>query len=176
MMDEPLRVTVDHDAFSSHGIKEGSFPKPLLLFHHNTLESRFDIVTLYQSIPDSDSDGMADDWELAHFNSLTKANRSTDHDKDGFSDVAEFSAGTDPIDAGSLLRFSLPMSLKNEMVMLRWDSIPGRRYRIERSIGNPHHWTVLANGIKATMTTLEHVDSRIDNGRPVFYRLVVEVD
>lgn len=174
--DEPLRVTVDHDAFSSHGIKEGSFPKPLLLFHHNTLESRFDIVTLYQSIPDSDSDGMADDWELENFNSLTKANGSTDHDKDGFSDVAEFSAGTDPIDAGSLLQFSLPISLKNEMVMLRWDSIPGRRYRIERSNGNPHHWTVLAKGIKATMTTLEHVDLRIDNGRPVFYRLVVEVD
>ena len=99
-----------------------------------------------------------------------------DHDKDGFSDVAEFSAGTDPIDAGSLLQFSLPISLKNEMVMLRWDSIPGRRYRIERSNGNPHHWTVLAKGIKATKTTLEHVDLRIDNGRPVFYRLVVEVD
>ena len=176
LADGSLRVTVDHDAFSSHGIKEGSFPKALLLFHHNTLESRFDIVTLYQSNPDSDSDGMADDWELVHFNSLTKANSSTDHDKDGFSDVAEFSAGTDPTNAGSLLRFSLPISLKNETVVLRWDSIPGRRYRIERSNGNPHHWTVLVKGIKATATTLEHVDLRIDNGRPVFYRLVVEVD
>ena len=174
--DAPIRVSVDHDAFEAHGIKAGSMPKPLLLFHHNTLETRFDIASLYQADPDSDGDGLWDDWELTYFESLNEAGRSTDHDGDGFTDASEFAAGTDPTDGASLLRFSMPIAVKNETVVLRWDSVPGRRYRVERSNGDPENWTVMAEGLLAESTTLTHTDLRIDNGRPVFYRLVVETD
>ena len=174
--DAPIQVSVDHDAFEVHGIKEGSMPKPLLLFHHNTLETQFDIVSLYQADPDSDGDGLWDDWELTYFESLSEAGRSTDHDGDGFTDASEFAAGTDPTDGASLLRISMPIDVKNETVVLRWDSVPGRRYRVERSNGDPGNWTVSVRGLLADSTTLTHTDLRIDNSRPVFYRLVVEMD
>ena len=151
-------------------------PKPLLLFHHNTLETQFDIVSLYQADPDSDGDGLWDDWELTYFESLSEAGRSTDHDGDGFTDASEFAAGTDPTDGASLLRISMPIDVKNETVVLRWDSVPGRRYRVERSNGDPGNWTVSVRGLLADSTTLTHTDLRIDNSRPVFYRLVVEMD
>ena len=47
---------------------------------------------------------------------------------------------------------------------------------MERSNGDPENWTVMAEGLLAESTTLTHTDLRIDNGRPVFYRLVVETD
>ena len=174
--DAPIQVSVDHDAFEVHGIKEGSMPKPLLLFHHNTLETQFDIVSLYQAAPDSDGDGLWDDWELTYFESLSEAGRSTDHDGDGFTDASEFAAGTDPTDGASLLRISMPIDVKNKTVLLRWDSVPGRRYRVERSNGDPGNWTVSVRGLLADSTTLTHTDLRIDNGSPVFYRLVLEMD
>ena len=173
---EPLQVAVDYDAFVTHGIKEGSMPKPLLLFHHNSLDTRFDIVSLYQTDPDSDRDGMPDDWELSYFKNLDVADKTTDHDADGFPDLSEFAAGTNPMDAASLLRFSMPIVVKNETVVLRWKSVPGRHYRVERSNSSPLSWTVVASGLKADSETLTHTGLRIDNGRPVFYRLVVEPD
>ena len=63
-----------------------------------------------------------------------------------------------------------------DTVVLRWDSVPGRRYRVERSNGDPGNWTVSVRGLLADSTTLTHTDLRIDNSRPVFYRLVVEMD
>ena len=175
-VDTELRVRVDHDALASHGIKEGSLPKPLLLFHHNALNTRFDVVGLFQNDPDSDGDGLLDDWELTYFKSLSVAGQTTDHDADGFLDSSEFAAGTDPTDGTSLLRFSMPIAVKNEAVVLQWQSVPGRRYRIERSNGNLQSWMVTARELKADSTTLIHTDLRIDNGHPVFYRLVVEKD
>jgi hypothetical protein len=52
------------------------------------------------SIVDSDSDGLPDSWEMTHFGNLTQG-PTGDPDGDGFSNLAEFNAGTDPMDAGS---------------------------------------------------------------------------
>jgi len=60
--------------------------------------------------------------------------------------------------------------------VLRWQSVPGRRYRIEKSNGDLSKWKPLTLGLTARLDTLEHTDLRIDNGKPVFYRLVVEQD
>jgi len=45
---------------------------------------------------DTDHDGLADQWELAHFGNLTAANGTTDSDGDGVSDADEFAHGSDP--------------------------------------------------------------------------------
>ncbi len=53
---------------------------------------RQDIV----NFPDTDSDGIPDPWEGAHFGNLATAGALTDFDHDGVSDLDEYRAGTDP--------------------------------------------------------------------------------
>ncbi|WPD24404.1 MAG: right-handed parallel beta-helix repeat-containing protein [Candidatus Electrothrix scaldis] len=40
--------------------------------------------------PDSDEDGISDDWEMRYFADLTAADAASDHDGDGYSDYAEY--------------------------------------------------------------------------------------
>ncbi|HVE50487.1 MAG TPA: PQQ-dependent sugar dehydrogenase [Casimicrobiaceae bacterium] len=58
--------------------------------------------TIYRINPlDSDADGLPDWWETAYFGSTTAAIAAADSDSDGFSNLAEYSAGTDPMLATS---------------------------------------------------------------------------
>jgi len=57
-----------------------------------------DIFVLKLGSPDTDGDGMDDDWERYYFGSLSW-DGSFDFDGDGQSDLAEFRAGTDPTKA-----------------------------------------------------------------------------
>ncbi len=50
------------------------------------------------SIPDTDSDGLNDGWEILHFSNLAQSG-SGDHDSDGANNAAEMAAGSDPKDA-----------------------------------------------------------------------------
>ena len=169
-------VSIDYDALVDNGFENNTLPKPLLLFHHNVAGARFDVVKLAQSGLDTDNDGIPDDWEAFHFSGLSAADAASDFDSDGFRDTAEYRAGTDPKDSSSYLRFETPIEVKNETVVLRWQSVPGRRYSVEKNNGDLSEWQPIANGLTARTDSLEHTDLRIDNGRPVFYRLVVEQD
>jgi hypothetical protein len=53
------------------------------------------------SIVDTDADGLPDSWELAHFPDLSQG-PAGDPDGDGFNNLAEFNAGTDPMNAASV--------------------------------------------------------------------------
>jgi hypothetical protein len=46
---------------------------------------------------DVDTDGMTDSWEIAHFGSLDQ-DPQDDYDSDGYNNIAEFAAGTSPVD------------------------------------------------------------------------------
>ena len=174
--DSPLLVAIDHDALSGNGYKNNTLPRLLMLFHNNESGARFDVVKLAQSGPDTDNDGMPDDWEAGQFSGIDIADIASDFDGDGFPDVSEYWAGTDPKDNDSYLHFKTPIEVKNKTVVLRWQSVPGRRYRIEKSNGDLSEWKPVTHGLTARLDTLEHTDLRIDNGQPVFYRLVVEQD
>ncbi len=169
-------VAVDYDAIAANGFKDGKLPNALLLFHHNHADARYEVVRFVSSGPDTDEDDIPDDWEMLHFSGLGVAGANSDFDGDSFADIAEYHAGTDPRDRGSFLHFTTPLEVKNETVMLRWHSVPGRRYRVEKSNGNPVEWQAVGKGLTARADLLEHIDLRLDNGKPVFYRLVVEQD
>ena len=49
---------------------------------------------------DTDGDGLPDSWEMAHFGNLDQT-ATGDPDGDGFNNLAEFNAGTDPMDSPS---------------------------------------------------------------------------
>lgn len=45
---------------------------------------------------DSDLDGMTDSWEITHFGNLDQ-DPQDDYDSDGYTNIAEFAAGTSPV-------------------------------------------------------------------------------
>jgi hypothetical protein len=89
-----------------------------------------DIFVLRLSGPDTDGDGLDDDWELAYFNTLSR-DGSGDFDSDGQSDKDEFRGGTDPSNAGSVLRVRTLTVLGGTSTKVQWDSAPGRAYRVQ---------------------------------------------
>jgi hypothetical protein len=84
------------------------------------------------SYPDSDSDGIADAWEYAHFGNLASATLTSDADHDGHSDAAEYQAGTDPADPGDYLKIvSQTLNAPLTGNTLVFTSNAARLYRIE---------------------------------------------
>lgn len=82
---------------------------------------------------DSDGDGISDAWEMQHFGKLGSAHANTDADGDGSSDLQEYLAGTDPLDANSALRIiTHDYNPATPSVQLKFQSSPNRLYTIQR--------------------------------------------
>ncbi len=81
---------------------------------------------------DSDGGGIPDAWELLHFGNLTKANGTSDYDGDGFSDLGEYLADTDPLDPNSNLRIVSWVALAGgSPATIAWTSVETRQYHIQ---------------------------------------------
>ncbi len=81
---------------------------------------------------DSDGDGIPDWWAERYGGSPGGLDPDSDLDRDGFSAREEYTALTDPTDAGSLFEITLATGGEgaNGGCRLVWDSAPGRLYRI----------------------------------------------
>jgi len=69
---------------------------------------------------DSDADEMADTWEGAYFgpSNLAETEPDGDEDSDGASNLAEFVAGTDPLDPSSLAVIEIEGSRRNKTILV----------------------------------------------------------
>jgi len=107
---------------------------------------------------DSDGDGIADEWELENFGSLTNATASSDFDGDGQSDRDEFIAGTDPDNASS--RFAVGVERVPGGVLVRFPAHAERRYRVERSTTNQGSlaWTLASAEFAGNGGVIEWID------------------
>ena len=85
--------------------------------------------------PDTDGDGIGDAWEMQRFGNLGAAGASTDFDRDGASDAAEFAADTDPSDPASRLDIVAHAFSKewNRLWLQFSVTRPTRFYQIEQS-------------------------------------------
>ena len=94
-------------------------------------------ITVRLALPpdlDSDHDGLPDDWETANglsANSLTGFDGPDgDPDGDGYTNLQEFLAGTDPHDPNSSLKVRLNL-ISDARVRVEWPMLPGRSYVLE---------------------------------------------
>ena len=99
---------------------------------------------------DCDEDGLPDAWEIGNYGALTNASATTDWDHDGFSDLHEYQAGTQPTNRASGLFLKEPLAPAENAHLVRWDSVAGKRYRVLRSTNLLNGFTAVQTGVAAS--------------------------
>lgn len=79
---------------------------------------------------DSDGNGLPDWWEQMHFGQLTGTDPSADPDHDGANNLAEWLAGTDPLNAASAFRILSAQPVGDD-VRVSWTTVGGHRYVLQ---------------------------------------------
>jgi hypothetical protein len=98
-------------------------------------------------ITDTDNDGISDAWEIAYTGGdLNVMSATSNYDKDGYSDLQEYLAFTNPISGSSFFKVTqvTPLTPGGTTTALTWTSNRGRRYIIETStdLGIANAWAV----------------------------------
>jgi hypothetical protein len=125
---------------------------------------------------DSNNDEILDRWQIEHFGynftSDPLAAGSADPDGDGWSNLAEYQAGTDPVNrASSLIIVNEQLTASN--FDIQWNSIVGKKYQIQSS-SNMVSWADAGSFITATSTSTTWRDSDIPTPTTRrFYRIKV---
>jgi hypothetical protein len=126
---------------------------------------------------DSDGDGLPDDWELA--NGLNPLSASGDNgangdpDHDGFTNLQEFLAGTNPRDAQSVLKISSISRISGGFA-LRFNGVTGHSYTVQyRNSLSTGAWQKLADVSSLVVNSNVVVNDTSGAGQSTrFYRLV----
>jgi hypothetical protein len=82
---------------------------------------------------DADGNGINDDWEVQYFGHIG-VNPNADPDGDGFSNLQEFLAGTDPTNSASVFRITSIVSTGDD-VLIDWMTGIGRTNALQASAG-----------------------------------------
>ena len=120
-------------------------------------------VTVDGAAADYDSWAAGMEWGNAASGS------ADDPDGDGLTNLEEFLAGTDPLDANSVLRISSIKSVENGME-IRWTSVEGKVYAVEHSKQLGAAWLPVKTGIVAEGPETSFVLPAADGG---FFRVVL---
>jgi hypothetical protein len=123
---------------------------------------------------DEDNDGLPDAWEQQYFGNPTNAIASDDSDGDGFSNLAEYIASTDPRNADSNLRITQVQAGPALSVTLTWPSTENRIYTVERAFDQPGGFAPLAELFGNPFETSVS-DNWPTNPPPSFYRVRAEL-
>jgi YD repeat-containing protein len=122
---------------------------------------------------DADNDGMDDGWELQHFGSAAR-NGAADFDGDGMSDLAEFLAGTSPVDRTSLLKVTRVLTQTGVSATIEWAAVAGKTYRVQyKDALDLSQWNNLSGDIPANGTAASKLDNTVAGRVQRYYRVIV---
>jgi len=122
---------------------------------------------------DSDGNGLCDWWELLYFGRLG-ISPNGDADGDGLSNLAEYRAGTDPLDPNSAFQFINVTNDSPGAIRVDWSSIAGRVYTLQRSSSLTSGYTNLNINVTATEPMNTFRDTNAPSPGPYFYRLLLQ--
>ena len=130
-------------------------------------------MTAVESSGDADADGLDDQWEQYYYGTTSSTN--SDSDGDGFPDLAEYGAGTDPFDDSSLMELLQVTQSGSNTFVLRWASETNQTYEVSRSTDlTQDSFSYLSTNIAATPPENVYTDSTASGSAIFFYRVGVE--
>jgi hypothetical protein len=107
---------------------------------------------------DADGDGLPNSWERRFGLNWLEPDSETDSDLDGFGNLAEYRAGTDPLDSASALLIQrMQISFDEGRLALRWHAVPGHGYIVERVVSWGQEWVAVSPPLYA-----EHGDESLE--------------
>jgi hypothetical protein len=134
-------------------------------------------VSIYQDAahPDTNGDGISDDWQIRYFLSANSSNAAPnlDYDHDGMTNLQEYLAGTDPTDPASGLSISsFYMDWPSRTFQLIFSSNPEHDYQIQQTsdLQNPD-WKGFTNTVFGTGSPLPAMGPLNTNNPAMFYRV-----
>jgi len=110
------------------------------------------------------------EWALRIFHT-SSVDPNADPDHDGASNMQEYLAGTDPLNAQSVFKFITIQPALPNGIIIQWSSVTGRSYTVERSSLVGTNYAQLGSVITATNDVTLYYDSTATGQGPYFYRL-----
>ncbi len=162
-------VVSDNQLSTTVPVLAGTGPITVVTNHGNATSS-----TNFTVLPDSDADGMSDDYEQLYFGGTTAGQPNDDSDGDGVTNVDEFRAGTNPVDANSVMRVKQIRRQGNDIIIV-FPSASDKRYQLQASatpnFAFPIRLTTLSAGAADPARQVTDASAAADLVR--FYRVVV---
>jgi hypothetical protein len=124
---------------------------------------------------DADADGLPDAWEQQFFPSISdpRATPDADPDSDGYDNLQEYVAGTNPMDGSSKLKIDA-IAVAGSEPALQFSAVAGKTYTVlYRDDLSNGAWSTLQNvPAQASDGVVTIPDPTIGSGTTRFYRLV----
>lgn len=121
---------------------------------------------------DTNLDGLPDAWEIAHFGSISAYTWSDDPDHDGFNNLQEYLADTDPLDGSSFLHLT-GVTMAGPGRLINWQGGVQATQYLERSFalkGTNTIWADIFTNPPPTTISGSYTDpASLSN--TVFYRI-----
>lgn len=123
-------------------------------------------------VPDNNFDGLDDRFQRQFFPLFTATNAAPAADPDGdtMTNQAEFTAGTNPTNAASLLKLQSTVQSTNGTTIF-WQSVIGKKYQVSSRLQFTNTaWANIGTNVIATNTLAQYKDTTATNGQR-FYRV-----
>ena len=141
---------------------------------YNIAKSGPELVTIYNSYFDTDSDGIPNDWEIAHSLDPLVNDTAENPDLDAYDNWHEYVADTDPQAIGSFQTFSVEVASGSGDPTVRFRTSANRNYAVEyRDDLTSGTWQDLDPVFSGTGSEMIVPDSAVGPQR--YYRLRIEL-